>query len=198
MPIKYNLRNQTLMAQHCVLHLFFNKKHFALVRGYSAEKIFHRGYITEKRLRTTALEINTDLQTNTLTDTHPCRHTHLQTHTLFTNKPGERGLCKKLQQLGAQRSQSSFLFLCKQHTSLTRPPPPPPLCFSPLRLVSCSEHERRVLKCRYQRAEGRWGGEIASSLQGEDYVQKTWLEAECSCFSSLTSISSDGRSCGDS
>ena len=40
------------MAQHCVLHLSFNQKCFALVRGYSAE-IFQRGYITEKRLRTT-------------------------------------------------------------------------------------------------------------------------------------------------
>ena len=43
------------MAQRCVLHLFFNQKYFALVRGYLDEKIFHRGYITEKRLRTTGL-----------------------------------------------------------------------------------------------------------------------------------------------
>ena len=50
-----SLINQTLMAHHCVLHLSFNPKCFALVRGYSAEKIFQRGYITEKRLRTTAL-----------------------------------------------------------------------------------------------------------------------------------------------
>ena len=45
------------MAQHCVLHLSFNQKRFALVRGYLAEKIFQRGYITEKRLRTTGLDI---------------------------------------------------------------------------------------------------------------------------------------------
>ena len=38
------------------LHLFFNKKCAALVRGYLAEKIFHKGYITEKRLRTTVLQ----------------------------------------------------------------------------------------------------------------------------------------------
>ena len=44
------------MAQHCVLHLSFNQKCFALVRGYSAEQIFQRGYITEKRLRTTELD----------------------------------------------------------------------------------------------------------------------------------------------
>ena len=32
--IKYKgLINQTLMAQRCVLHLFFNQKYFALVRG---------------------------------------------------------------------------------------------------------------------------------------------------------------------
>lgn len=39
----------------CFKSFFFNQKCFALVRGYLAEKIFHRGYITEKRLRTTAL-----------------------------------------------------------------------------------------------------------------------------------------------
>ena len=44
------------MAQCCVLHIFFNRKYFVLVRGDLAEKIFHRGYITEKRLRTTALD----------------------------------------------------------------------------------------------------------------------------------------------
>ena len=35
---------------------FFNQKCFALVRGYLAEKIFHRGYLTEKRLKITALD----------------------------------------------------------------------------------------------------------------------------------------------
>src|SRR4029434_3917667 len=50
-----SLINQTMMAQRCVLHIFFNQKCFALVRGYLAEKIFYRGYITEKMLRTTAI-----------------------------------------------------------------------------------------------------------------------------------------------
>jgi len=35
---------------------FFNPKCFALVGGYSAEKTFHRGNITQKRLRTTGVE----------------------------------------------------------------------------------------------------------------------------------------------
>ena len=37
-----------------ILYLFlFDQKYVALVRGYLAEKIFQRGYITEKSLRTT-------------------------------------------------------------------------------------------------------------------------------------------------
>ena len=50
------------MAQRCVSHLFFNQKYFALIRGYLAEKIFPRGYITEKRLRTNWLRIRSVLR----------------------------------------------------------------------------------------------------------------------------------------
>ena len=56
-----SLINQTMMAQRCVLHIFFNQKCFPLDRGYLAEKIFHRGYITEKRLRTTGLSHGIEL-----------------------------------------------------------------------------------------------------------------------------------------
>ena len=55
------------MAQRSVLHLFFNQKYFGLVRGYLAEKIFHRGCITEKRLRTTDLGYHSDFHVSSWT-----------------------------------------------------------------------------------------------------------------------------------
>jgi len=43
--------------QNAAYYIFFSTpKCFALVKGYSAEKIFHRGDITQKRLRTTVVE----------------------------------------------------------------------------------------------------------------------------------------------
>lgn len=43
------------MGQHCTF-FFSTKKCFALVRGYLDEKIFQRGYITEKSLGATVVD----------------------------------------------------------------------------------------------------------------------------------------------